>query len=109
MTFPGVPLELAYPAWIAAGFGMGLIYPTLSVLTLELSAPGEAGENSGALHLGESVFSVVAVAVTSALFIAVGGAYWTVFTATLVIAAAGLLIVPRAVRAGTPVPATAAV
>ncbi|MFI6711097.1 MFS transporter [Nonomuraea sp. NPDC050478] len=109
VTFPGVPLELAYPAWIAAGFGMGLIYPTLSVLTLELSAPGEAGENSGALHLGESVFSVVAVAVTSALFIAAGGAYWTVFTATLVIAAAGLLIVPRAVRAGTPVPAAAAV
>jgi MFS family permease len=105
VAFPEVPLQLAYPAWIAAGFGMGLIYPTLSVLTLELSAPGEAGRNSGALQLGESVFSVVSVAVTAALFTALGAAYWVVFALTVLIAAAGLGLVPRAVRGRAPQPA----
>lgn len=103
LTFPAVPVLMAYPAWVAAGFGMGLIYPTLSVLTLELSAPGETGENSGALQLGESVFSVVAVAVTAALFNAAGSAYWTVFATALALSTAGLLLVPRTGRA--PVPA----
>ncbi|MFG1945057.1 MFS transporter [Nonomuraea sp. NPDC048826] len=103
VAFPGVPLALAYPSWIAAGFGMGLIYPTLSVLTLELSAPAEQGANSAALQLGESVLSVVAVAVTAALFTASGSAYWTVFAAALVMAAAGLLVVPRAVSSPAPV------
>ncbi|MEV4221350.1 MFS transporter [Nonomuraea sp. NPDC049725] len=102
VTFDGVPVAVAYPSWILAGFGMGLIYPTLSVLTLELSAPGEEGVNSSALQVGESVFSVVAVAITSALFTAVGSAYWAVFAATLVMALAGLAIAPRAVRSAVP-------
>jgi MFS family permease len=102
VTFAAVPVALAYPSWIVAGFGMGLIYPTLSVLTLELSEPGEEGANSSALQVGESVFSVVAVAVTSALFTAVGSGYWAVFAATLVMALAGLAIAPRAVRVAVP-------
>ena len=102
VTFAAVPVALAYPSWIVAGFGMGLIYPTLSVLTLELSEPGEEGVNSSALQVGEAVFSVVAVAVTSALFTAVGSGYWAVFAAALVMALAGLAIAPRAVRAAVP-------
>lgn len=102
VAFAAVPVALAYPSWIVAGFGMGLIYPTLSVLTLELSEPGEEGANSSALQVGESVFSVVAVAVTSALFNAVGSGYWAVFAAALVMALAGLAIAPRAIRAAVP-------
>lgn len=102
VTFAAVPVALAYPSWIVAGFGMGLIYPTLSVLTLELSEPGEEGVNSSALQVGEAVFSVVAVAVTSALFTAVGSGYWAVFAAALVMALAGLAIAPRAVRSAVP-------
>ncbi|NUR89623.1 MAG: MFS transporter [Nonomuraea sp.] len=96
VTFAAVPVWLAYPSWLVTGFGMGLIYPTLSVLTLELSRPGEQGENSSALQVGEAVFSVVAVAVTGALFTAAGEAYWTVYAATLAMALAGLWIAPRA-------------
>ncbi|MEU6792301.1 MFS transporter [Nonomuraea wenchangensis] len=96
VTIPSVPLAVAYPAWIVTGFGIGLIYPTLSVLTLELSAPGEQGENSSALQVGESVFSVVSVAVTGALFLSAGREYWVVFAATLVMAVAGLAVAPRA-------------
>ncbi|MEV4888333.1 MFS transporter [Nonomuraea sp. NPDC055795] len=95
VTFEPVPIWLAYPSWIIAGFGMGLVYPTLSVLTLELSSPGEQGANSSSLQVGEAVFSVVAVAVTSALFTAAASGYWTVFAATLVMALAGLWVAPR--------------
>lgn len=48
VTFDAVPVWLAYPSWIVTGFGMGLIYPTLSVLTLEISQPGEQGLTSSA-------------------------------------------------------------
>ena len=48
--------------WGLAGLGMGLVYPTLSVLTLELSAPGEQGTNSSALQLCDSLFAVSAIA-----------------------------------------------
>ncbi|WP_240506481.1 MFS transporter [Thermoactinospora rubra] len=95
VTFDAMPVVLIYPAWIVTGFGMGLVYPTLSVLTLELSAPGEQGVNSSALQVGEMVFSVVAVAVTSALFTAAGSAYWVVFAITLALALAGLWAAPR--------------
>ncbi|MEW9551529.1 MFS transporter [Nonomuraea sp. NPDC050783] len=100
VAFSAMPVAVAYPAWIVTGFGIGLVYPTLSVLTLELSAPGEQGENSSALQVGESVFSVVSVAVTAALFTAAGSGYWAVFAATLVMALAGLAIASRAFVAG---------
>ncbi|MEU4226633.1 MFS transporter [Nonomuraea sp. NPDC026600] len=101
VAFTSVPVALAYPAWIITGFGIGLVYPTLSVLTLELSAPGEQGENSSALQVGESVVSVVAVAVTAALFTASGSGYWAVFAATLVMALAGLAIAGRSIKDGS--------
>jgi MFS family permease len=101
VAFTTVPVALAYPSWIITGFGIGLVYPTLSVLTLELSAPGEQGKNSSALQVGESVFSVVAVAVTAALFTPTESGYWTVFTATLVMALAGLAIAGRSIKDGS--------
>ncbi|MFI6597957.1 MFS transporter [Nonomuraea sp. NPDC050536] len=96
VTFAAVPVWLAYPSWIVTGFGMGLVYPTLSVLTLELSQPGEQGVNTSALQVGEAVFSVVAVAVTGALFTAAGSGYWTVYAAALVMALAGFWVAPHA-------------
>ncbi len=99
VTFDAVPVWLAYPSWIVTGFGMGLIYPTLSVLTLEISRPGEQGMNTSALQVGEAVFSVVAVAVTGALFTAAGSGYWTVYAATLAMALAGFWVAPRALAA----------
>jgi len=49
---------------------MGLVYPTLSVLTLELSSPGEQGTNSSALQLCDSLFAVSAIALGGSLFAA---------------------------------------
>lgn len=102
VTAEAVPVATAYLAWLVAGLGMGLVYPTLSVLTLELSAPGEQGANSSALQVGEMVFSVVAVAATGALFTALGGAYWTVFAVACALALIGLQAAARAYPAAPP-------
>jgi hypothetical protein len=56
--------------WASAGLGMGLAYPTLSVLTLELSAPSEQGANSSALQIADALFAAVVLAVSGALFAA---------------------------------------
>ncbi|MEW9529831.1 MFS transporter [Microbispora sp. NPDC049125] len=93
------PVLVAFGGWMVAGLGIGLVFPTLSVLVLELSAPGEAGRNSASLSIGESVFAIVAVAVTGALFAAYGGTalvYLACFALLVVMAGAGALVAGRA-------------
>src|SRR5690606_15055411 len=102
VTFPVVPLAVAYPAWMIGGLGMGLIYPTLSVLTLELSEPGEQGANSGALQVGESVYSVMAIALSGALVNALGSGYLAAYLFCIALALIGLLITPRLTSAPRP-------
>lgn len=70
LLWPAVPLALGVLGWIGAGLGMGVVYPTLSVLTLELSSPSEQGSNSSALQLSDSLFSATALALSGALFAA---------------------------------------
>lgn len=70
---PAVPLAVGVLGWAAAGLGMGLTYPTLSVLTLELSAPAEQGTNSAALQIADSLFAAVVLALSGALFAALIG------------------------------------
>ncbi|GII54657.1 MFS transporter [Planotetraspora thailandica] len=89
-VFGGVPVLVAFGGWIVTGLGIGLVYPTLSVLTLELSAPGEEGRNSASLSIGESAYSIVAVAITGALFTGLGGA------TAVQLACFGLLVVMAA-------------
>lgn len=68
VLFNAVPLLLALAGWALTGFGMGLIYASLSVLTLSLSAPQEQGRNSSALQLSEALCVATALAVSGALF-----------------------------------------
>ncbi|RCG16300.1 MFS transporter [Streptomyces diacarni] len=80
------PLVLVHsvPVWslaVAMGvgcFGMGLTISSLSVLMLRLSAPEEAGRNSAALQLSDGLSNVLLLAVTGALFAALGGGSVTV-------------------------------
>lgn len=67
---PQVPLAFGIGGWIVAGLGMGLIYPTLSVLMLELSPPEKQGVNSSALHLGDAIYTATALAIGGSLFAA---------------------------------------
>ncbi|WP_308250069.1 MFS transporter [Sphaerisporangium fuscum] len=91
LVFDGVPILVGLVAWLCAGFGIGLVYPVLSVLTLELSEPGEQGKNTSSLQIGESVFSVVAIAVTGAVFAGFETTWWVyVVCFGLLVAQAGL-------------------
>lgn len=74
MTGLGIALPLAavigllpawtlLPAWILAGFGIGLAFPLISVLVLEQSPPQAQGRNSAALQLGEALLHSALLAV----------------------------------------------
>jgi hypothetical protein len=101
LVFDVVPILAGLCAWLAAGFGIGFVYPTLSVLTLELSEPGEEGQNSSSLQIGESVFSVVVIAITGAVLAAFGAAgsiYLVCFGMIVAQSALGPLIAGRVRR-----------
>jgi MFS family permease len=59
---------LAIVAWALTGLGMGLVYPSLSVLTLALSTPEQQGRNTSALHLSEAIAVATTLAVSGSLF-----------------------------------------
>ncbi|MEV4217690.1 MFS transporter [Nonomuraea sp. NPDC049725] len=90
-----VPIALAYVAMAIAGLGIGALHPTVSVMVLEMSRTGEEGQNSAALGVGESVFTVVAVAVTGALFTAAGEAYLVGLGFTVALALLAAILAPR--------------
>ncbi|MDW7601255.1 MFS transporter, partial [Stenotrophomonas maltophilia] len=68
VLFNAVPLPVALVGWTVTGFGMGMIYASLSVLTLSLSAAHEQGANTSALQLSEALSVTTALAVSGALF-----------------------------------------
>jgi len=65
---PGIPLWSALAGWTLTGLGMGLIYPSLSVLTLSLSPPAEQGANTSALQLSEALAVATTLAISGSLF-----------------------------------------
>lgn len=93
-----VPIALAYVAMPLAGLGIGTLHPTVSVLVLEMSAQGEEGQNSAAVGVGESVFTVVAVAGSGALFTATSENYAIGLASTVALAFLAFLLAPRLVR-----------
>ncbi|NGN66300.1 MFS transporter [Streptomyces sp. A7024] len=69
-----VPVWLIGLAWAVGCYGMGMVISGTSVLLLKLSAPEEAGTNSAALQLSDSLANVVLLAVAGVVFAALGGA-----------------------------------
>ncbi|GAB3278966.1 MFS transporter [Microbacterium lacusdiani] len=66
---PVVPILL----WSCAGFGMGLMYPRLTVLTLAYSTNADQGFNSSALQISDSVGASATIAVMGLAFTALHG------------------------------------
>ncbi len=99
-VIPTVPIAVGVLGWAIAGLGMGLAYPTLSVLTLELSAPHEQGTNSSALQIADALFAAVVLALSGALFAALVDSGAIAYVAGTVVAGslglAAVLIAPRA-------------
>jgi len=67
---PAVPVVATILGWGLAGFGMGLVYPTTSLLTLRLSPPERFGVNSAALQVNEAICIAVALAAAGPVFAA---------------------------------------
>ncbi len=106
MVLLAVAVRLGWPGWApilvygVATLGVGLAYPTTTLLTMRLSAPSQIGRNSSALQVGESLTGAVALAVTGVVF----GLFYasdptTAFVGTLAVAAAvGALAVLSVLR-----------
>lgn len=98
----GASVWTVVPGWALAGFGIGLSFPMLSVLTLALSAPAEQGRNASALQLGDALGSSALLAVCGALFNLGGDAgprgYAPVFGLAAAVALAGAFVSARAFR-----------
>ncbi|GAA1144989.1 MFS transporter [Ornithinicoccus hortensis] len=87
--------------WAVVSLGVGLSYPTTSLLTLRLSPPAEVGRNSSSLQVSEALASAVALAVAGAAFTALyAGSHLHAFlSVTCVGLVAGFLAVLTSSRA----------
>ena len=101
VLLPGWPVWIAWLGWIAAGFGIGLAYPTQSVLVLEASALHEQGTNASALQLSETLTTAAALGVVGAVFAALllfgESGYVMAFGVALLLALATAIVSRRAV------------
>lgn len=97
---PGMPAAVGVLGWALAGLGMGVVFPSLSVLTLELSPPAQQGLNASALQLGDALFTASVLAIGGSLFAALlphghAGAYLAGFAISLALAVLGVLLARR--------------
>lgn len=93
----GFPPAVAIGGWLFAGFGMGLMYPRLSVMTLALSTPENQGFNSAAMSISDSLGGALALASTGLVFAAftTTDPFAAVFALTAIIAVVGVAVAPR--------------
>ncbi len=101
VLLPGWPVWIAWVGWASAGFGIGMAYPTQSVLVLAESKPSEQGTNASALQLSETLLTATMLAVVGAVFAALLGLGESGYAMAFGVAAAlglGTLLVSR--RAG---------
>lgn len=99
---PVLALPAAAPIllWSFAGFGMGLMYPRLTVLTLAYSSRANEGFNSSALQISDSVGASATIAVMGLAFTSLSGT-GTAFAVVFAIAAAlAVLALAPGVRLG---------
>lgn len=63
-----IPIAVVVIGWALAGMGMGMAFPTLSVLLLDNSAMGEEGINSAAIQINDSIVPALVLALGSVVF-----------------------------------------
>jgi MFS family permease len=88
---------------------MGLGMSSTSVLTLQLSAPGEEGRNSSGLQIGDSLGSVLGIGLAGALFSVLhdpggsdAGVFALIWAVLGVVALLSALVALRVRRAAVP-------
>ncbi|WP_372393303.1 MFS transporter [Xanthomonas sp. NCPPB 3582] len=99
-VWPAFPVPVAIAGWALTGLGMGLLYPSLSVLTLSLSPPDRQGANSSAMQLSEAIAVAGMLALAGAVFAALlasatAAAYLSVFVLAWLLAVASFVVARR--------------
>lgn len=84
-VLPGVTGWVAVPAWIVAGFGMGIGMTTVSVTAMRQSPANEQGANSAALSVTDMLGSALAIGIGGALINVIGHAKDQIATGFIVI------------------------
>lgn len=100
LAWAAVPPMVGMLAWTFAGLGMGLVHPTLSVLTLALSPEDQQGANSSALQVSDALSAAIALAVTGSMLVVLREplgllAYVVCFGAMVAIALLAAFVSPR--------------
>lgn len=67
LVVPGIPLAAAAAPWVLSGLGMGLMFPTLNLLVLELAPPSAQGVSMSVLQVADAAASALALTGTGAL------------------------------------------
>ncbi|MFJ2739364.1 MFS transporter [Streptomyces sp. NPDC087440] len=70
-TLPSVPAATAAPAMVVAAIGMGLLAPSLTLLSLHHTPPDRQGYASAAMQTTQNLGQIAVLGVASALFNAV--------------------------------------
>ncbi|MCQ1954202.1 MFS transporter [Arthrobacter sp. zg-Y238] len=101
---PQMSILLPVLGWAVAGAGIGMAFPTLSVLMLDFSAEGEEGTNSSSLQVNDNLIQSLWLALGTVAFalmlpVAPLGAFIGAFASAAGLAAAALalsgLLAPR--------------
>jgi len=86
--------------WLAAGGGMGLMFPRIGTLVLAYSTERDQGFNSAAMSITDAAGGATSIAFAGLLFAAAGAASGAGFVAALALTAVlALLAIPVAFRA----------
>ncbi len=97
-----VPWWIIILTWTLGSFGMGILYGSLGVLLLELSAPDEQGINSAALQMADSLGVIACAGLGGVIFAAGhsaagqdGDVYLLIFMVMVTLALFATAVSPR--------------
>jgi MFS family permease len=102
------PLWTVAAAMLFAALGAGMAFPTISVLTLELSEPAEQGANSASLQVADGLTSTTTIALGGGVYHALtsgdatarGSVYVLLYLCFIAVAGLAWLLAPRVRKAG---------
>lgn len=97
------PLWTAAAAMFFAALGAGMAFPTISVLTLELSEPAEQGANSASLQVADGIASTTTIALGGGAYHALapgagavsGSVYVLIYLSIIAVAGLAFVLSPR--------------
>lgn len=91
-----LPSGLVLAGWSMVGLGIGLSFPMLSVLLLQLSPPESQGSNASSLQLSDALTSSAALALAGLLFSPATRQVLPVLCLSLALVGTAALLSPRA-------------